>query len=95
MGYCKNCKVLFSPDVTECSYCDSGALAPNPPDPSQGDWVALPIVPGIAEAQKVGGELEVNAIQYHIYQPGTTTNVVVGNEKYDQAKEIQENVLGY
>lgn len=94
MGYCSNCNVLFAPEVTECPYCEADDLAINPPEPTQGDWVELPIVPSIVEAKKVGDELKKNDIFYYIYQPGTTTCDVVGEQKYDQAKDIQEYVLG-
>ena len=95
MAYCENCKVLFSPEVSECVHCQNTELVSDPPDPSQGEWVPIPIIPGIVEAQQVGDALDEEAIQYYINQPGTTTNIVVGEEKYEQAKEIQENVLGY
>lgn len=94
MGYCKDCKVLFSSDVTVCSYCEPGELESYPPEPSQGEWISLPFIPNIAEARKVGDALEEEAIQYYINQPGTTFNIMVGSDKYDRAKEIQANVLG-
>ena len=94
MCYCAPCKVLLPPETTECPHCDSGNLVQGPPASSQGDWVLLPSIPGIVEAQQVGTALEEESIQYYIDQSGATTNIGVGTEKYDRAKEIQIDVLG-
>ena len=94
MSYCVDCNVLLKPSLNECPYCDSGDLAINPPPPSQGLWTRLPNIPGIVEAQEVGGELEAVAIQYFIDQSGEGTKIQVGTEKYDQALDIQKTVLG-
>jgi hypothetical protein len=94
MAYCASCKVLLNPSYNECPYCDSQNLEANPPDPQQGGWIDLPSIPGIADGKKVGGELEKKNIQYYIDQVGTATSVTVGSEKYDQALQIQEDVLG-
>jgi hypothetical protein len=93
MSYCDTCKVLLPPDLTQCPYCYSKELLPDPPDPSQGDWVSLPNIPGIVEAQEIGPHFDDESIQYYIDQSGTGTHIEVGTEKYDRAKEIQEEVL--
>jgi len=94
MSYCETCNVLLKPSLTQCPYCDSGELAINPPAPTQGNWIPLPNIPGIVEAQEVGTELKNKAIQYFIDQSGEGTKIQVGTEKYDQSLEIQKTVLG-
>ena len=94
MSYCAPCKVLLNPSLEECPYCDSHELLGGAPDPQQGEWVVMPNIPGIVEGKKVGTELEKDAIQYYIDQSGTGTNVTVGAQKYDQALQIQKDVLG-
>jgi len=95
MSYCTDCNVLLNPELTQCPYCDSGELVPDPPPPSQGNWVNLPNIPGIVEANKVSPELTKKDIHHYIDQSGTGTNIKVGTEKYDQGKQIQFEVLGY
>jgi hypothetical protein len=95
MSYCGNCKVLLQPSYTQCPYCDSGDLEAKPPNPTQGPWRGLPDIPGIVEGQEVGGELQEKAIQYYIDQSGEGTKIQVGTDRYDQALDIQKQVLGH
>ncbi len=93
MRYCQSCKVVYPQEMMRCPVCDVD-LADELPGASTIEWVSLPKIPGLMEAHRITDELDRADIICYIDMPDVLANIMVPNNEYEHALEIQQSVTG-
>lgn len=108
MGFCPDCCLEYLPDINVCLSCGA-ELIDEFPSKLKEEWIALPHVSNLMDAQAIKKALELMNIQCYLQllwtsdrglEMGSTSlkcaiaKVVVSESHYDEALVIQAIIIG-